>query len=292
MTADAAHLAARAIAARHGLSGELVRFGAGSVPVLAVGEGHVLKLFPLDEAAHWQTERAVLEAVEGRLPVPTPALFAADVHEGWRYVLMGRLHGQPLDEVWGGLPAAAREDLMRQVGEVLSALHAVPITGLEASDWGAFVAAQRAGCVARQAQYKLTSPWLEQVEPFLEQVSLPSPAAQVLLHTEVMHAHLLVAPSGSGWRLSGLFDFEPAMVGDPEYDLASVGVFVSCGDPALFARVLDGMGMPAAARAGLARRVMAWMLLHRYSRLTWYLERLPPPPEVRTLEALAAHWLG
>jgi hygromycin-B 7''-O-kinase len=286
---------ARAIAAHHGLAGaEVTRFAAGSVPVYAVGPAHVLKLFPAAEEAFWRTEVTALQAAQGRLPVATPGVHAAARSGAWRYILMDRLPGQPLDGVWGDLPPAARADLMDQVGQLLGALHALPVAALGAitPDWAAFVAGQRAGCVARQAQYKLTTPWLEQVAPFLDAVALSAPAAPALLHTEVMHAHLLVTPAAEGWRLSGLVDFEPAMVGDPEYELASVGVFVSCGDPALFQRVLDGMGVPAAARVGLARRVMAWMLLHRYSRLTWYLERLPPPPGVESLDALAEAWLG
>ena len=39
----------------------------------------------------------------------------------------------------------------------------------------------------------------------------------------------------------------------------------------------------------LANRLMAMALLHRYSNLPWYLQRLPLPGAQR-LEQLAAHW--
>ena len=296
MSAPDAEAAAATLAARHGLSGAPSRFSAGSVPVYAVGEAHVLKLFPLREEAHWLTEQVALQAVQGRLPVPTPALHAADVHGEWRYLLMERLMGQPLDELWPQASPEVRADLMDQVGRMLAALHALPVSGLAAitPDWPTFISRRREGCWDRQVQYGLTSPWAEQLEPFLGEVALPPAPAPALLHTEVMHAHLLVVPDGDGLRLTGLVDFEPAMVGDPDYELASVAVFVSVGDPALFERVLTALRGPMDAPTGraLRRRVMAWMLLHRYSRLAWYLERLPPPPDVRTLDALAARWLG
>ncbi|WP_368396660.1 phosphotransferase [Streptomyces sclerotialus] len=42
-----------------------------------------------------------------------------------------------------------------------------------------------------------------------------SPPRRSLLHTEVMREHFLVDPDG--WRLTGLLDFEPAMIGDRAY---------------------------------------------------------------------------
>lgn len=297
MSPDDAEAQVAAIAARHGLdAAPRQRFAAGSVPVYAVGDAHVVKLFPPGQEVYWRTEQDALRAVEGRLPVPTPRLDAAETHCDGHYLLMARLPGQPLDEVWAEVPASDRAALMDEVGALLRALHQIPVAGLETltPDWPAFVAAQRAGCAARQAQRGLTSPWVEQIEPFLAEVDLPPPRSPALLHTEVMQAHLHVARGPEGWRLSGLLDFEPAMVGDAEYELASVAVFVAEGDPALFARVLEvryGALDPEAGRA-LRRRVMAWLLLHRYSRLSWYLERLAPPPEVGTLEALMQRWLG
>jgi hygromycin-B 7''-O-kinase len=45
-----------------------------------------------------------------------------------------------------------------------------------------------------------------------------------------MSQHLLVTQTASGWRLSGLIDFEPAMRGDREYEFAAIGVFVAEAD--------------------------------------------------------------
>jgi hygromycin-B 7''-O-kinase len=79
-------------------------------------------------------------------------------------------------------------------------------------------------------------------------------------------------------------------VGEPEYDLASIGIFFASGDPGVLGAVLDGWGRPR--DDGLALRVMTWALLHRYSRLSWYLDLVPPRPGVRTLEDLASQWFA
>lgn len=113
---------------------------------------------------------------------------------------------------------------------------------------------------------------------------MPSDPRRVLLHTEVMREHLLAERTNDGWVLTGLVDFEPAMIGAPGYELASIGVFVTCGDSALRAAFTEGYGDQIDAL-----EVMAYALLHRYSNLRWYLERVPPPSDVLGLEALA-HW--
>jgi hygromycin-B 7''-O-kinase len=82
------------------------------------------------------------------------------------------------------------------------------------------------------------------------------------------------------------------MIGAPDYELASVGLFFSCGDRRLLRRVLAGCGhLPSASGAQHSRRLLAYAILHRYSNLRWYLERLPVPGAT-TLEALAEAWFG
>jgi hygromycin-B 7''-O-kinase len=46
---------------------------------------------------------------------------------------------------------------------------------------------------------------------------------------------------------------------------------------------------PHALDEALSCRLMAYALLHRYSKLRWYLERLPCPGAT-SLEQLASHW--
>lgn len=288
---DDAALAAgvRTLLARHGLAHEATeRYDSGSLPVYAVGPRHVLKLFPPAEAEHARTEARALAAVDGALPIPTPRLIAAETQDGWPCLLMSRLHGEHLVTAWPRLSAAERDRFADQLGETVAALHAIdtaPLAGL-GPDWSTFVAAQRDSAAQRQRARRLPPEWVEQVEPFLARWMPPPAKKQVLLHTELMREHLLVDDG----RLSGLFDFEPAMLGAPEYDFASFGLFVSCGDARFLRRALAAYGYAAHQfDEALQCRLMAHTLLHRYSNLRWYLERLPLPGAT-TLEALAAHW--
>ncbi|MFB7849113.1 phosphotransferase family protein [Streptomyces sp. NPDC056053] len=278
------------LCARLGLAGEpLTRFSEGSQPVYAVGDEHVLKLFPGAAARDGVAEGGVLSHLQGRLPVETPRVREAGAYEnGWRYVLMSRLRGENLAHAWDRVPRADRERLVAEIGEALAVLHSLdpgPLADvLGPGDWGAFVDRRRDETVEQQRGHGLSAEWLEQIPEFLASTALPRDPHRSLLHTEVMRQHFLVDPDG--WRLTGLFDFEPAMIGDRAYDFVGVGVFVTRGDPRLLARLAGAYG-----RTFEPDRLLAYTLLHVYSNLSWYLRELGTP-EKRTLSALAEEWFA
>lgn len=286
------------LCARLGLAGvPLSRFPDGSQPVYGVGDEHVLKLFPAAASGDGLAEARVLIHVQGRLPVPTPEVLDHGEYEnGWRYVLMSRLPGENLAGLWDRVPRAQRERVVTEVGETLAVLHSLdpaPLADvLGPGDWGAFVDRQRAGAVRRQRGHGLPELWLEQIPDFLASVALPRTPPPALLHTEVMQQHFLVQAADDasdpahGPRLTGLFDFEPAMIGHRAYDFVGVGLFVTRGDPALLARLSDAYGHrfePA--------ELLAYTLLHVYSNVPWYMRELGVPDEA-TLPALAEAWFG
>jgi len=294
LSADAIRARAVAIAQHHGLGGQpLTRYDSGSLPVFALGTGHALKLYPPQDQAHATVEARVLDFLADRLPLPTPRVLATGEHAHGHYLLMTQLRGRLLVEVWPQLAPDERLRLCRHIGESVAALHALdsrPLADLPPPHWAGFVPAQRLQAVERQRGRGLPEPWLEQIEPFVERWAGPADTEQVLLHTEIMLEHLLVEPEGGGWRLSGLFDFEPSMRGAREYEFASIGLFVSGGDAPALRCILRACGYAdAELDNALQNRLMAMALLHRYSNLPWYLQRLPLPGATR-LEQLAAHW--
>jgi hygromycin-B 7''-O-kinase len=278
-----------ALLARHGLASEpRQRYDSGSLPVYAVGKQHVLKLFPPTEQAHATVEARMLAAVHGALPIQTPRLIAADSHDGWPYLLMSQLPGQRLVDAWPSLTLAERDHIADTLGETIAALHAIDITPLAdlPPRFDDFIADQRASAALRQSQRRLDAQWLERIPAFIERWVPPRVTQHVLLHTEIMREHLMVEQA----RPCGLFDFEPAMLGAAEYEFASVGLFVACGDARTLRRVLLAYGYaPHALDEALQCRFMAYALLHRYSNLRWYLERMPAG-DATTLEQLASRW--
>ncbi len=284
------------ICARHGLGAEPIRrYATGSLPVYAVGARWVLKLFPPHDEQGALIEEQALIAVAGRLPIPTPQLHASGELEGWRYVLMTQLEGRLLSEAWPEIPAVDRDRFAGELGETMATLHSIDTSSLDLlqCDWSAFVEEQRDSAVERQRAHGLDAHWLDQIPEYLDKwiPSLEGPRG--LLHTELMREHLLVAPGENRWTLTGLFDFEPATVGASEYDFASFGLFVSAGDARFLGRTLRAYGRPDAMQdETFSRRILAYTILHRYSNLGWYLERLPPVRNLTELDSLAERWFA
>ncbi|MER5215598.1 aminoglycoside 3'-phosphotransferase/choline kinase family protein [Streptomyces sp. NPDC002838] len=278
------------LCARLGLAGApLSRFPDGSQPVYAVGDELVLKLFPAAAAQDGVAEGRVLSHLHGLLPVPTPKAHDFGPYEsGWQYVLMSRLPGQNLAHAWDRMARADHERLVADVGETLAVLHALdpaPLADvLGPGDWGAFLDHRRAAAVEQQRGHGLPSAWLDQIPDFLTSVALPHDPQPALLHTEVMRQHFLV--DADSRQLTGLLDFEPAMIGHRAYDFVGVGLFVTRGDPHLMARLTTAYG-----HAFEPDELLASTLPHVYSNPPWYLRELDAPAE-GTLTAPAEAWFG
>jgi hygromycin-B 7''-O-kinase len=272
----------------------LQRYPTGSVPVYSVRE-LVLKLFPPVHVSEYLVEAGVLAAVEGRLPIPTPRVHESGESHGWGYVAMDRLVGTGLHDLW---PMANREEKLRlaaQLGEILAALHEVPVPTIDPwwpADWSAFVDEQRETAVERHRARELGETWLEQIPDFLADVHLGRPPP-VLLHTEVMPTNLLaIRDAGGNLSLSGLLDFEAAMRGAAQYEFVALGLFVAEGDVRMLRQALTAYGYrDDQLDHHFSRQTLAWTLLHYYGNLASYLRRLPQPTEP-TLDALASCWFG
>jgi hygromycin-B 7''-O-kinase len=194
--------------------------------------------------------------------------------------------------VWDGLDRTVRVELATQLGEAIAALHRIrgePVASVT-DPWIMFRAQQRARCMDLERSKGLAPDRLAELERYLERlyrIDGPSPVP-ALLHTEIGPSHVLVQAG----RITGLIDFGDAMVGDPEYDLAPVGMFVTRGDRAAFRAFSEAYGDTGDTLLDPDRpaRLLRHALLHRYGTLAWYLDVLTPP--AGSLEDLATHWFG
>ncbi|MBN2384424.1 aminoglycoside 3'-phosphotransferase/choline kinase family protein [bacterium] len=276
----------------HGYAGERIElFPTGSVLVFRVDNIAVIKLFPHYCQQHFRTEHNALAVSAKHLPGIVPDLHHAGEWDGWSYLIMALQPGIPLDLCWPDLHPQEKASLVRQLAEIVRSLHMIPPaqSDLPRPHWSQFRDTQQERCLERQKQLKLDQYWLDQIPGFLDTVSFPAPQSSrhVILHTEIMNQHLLVERDSGSNRIKGLIDFEPAMIGDFEYELAAIALFVCGQDPYLFPLFLEHYRPDLLGDPELTRRVLAYILLHRYSNLAWYLTFMPP---VRSFEECLEYW--
>ena len=269
-----------AIAAAH--SSEQVRqVSEGTVLVALIGQQQVLKLYPPFLRDHFEFEAAALQALSGRLSLPTPRFLARGEYQGWPYLLMSQLQGQTLTRVWPELDAKRQCELLSSLGALAAQVHALSVGALSsfAPDWGDFVVAQRAGCLRRQQRTGLPAHLLAHLPDFM-QGELPQ-GPDVILTGEYTPMNLMVQDG----RLCGMFDFGDGLVGPREYDWLGPLCFLGAGSAARVEAFFQGYGFIPDVEQRQA--LMRLLLLHRYSHLGLQIA-MPGWQSARSFEELAA----
>ena len=239
----------------------VVQMTEGTVLVALLGRTQALKLYPPFLRDHFEFECAALARLGGRLRVPTPVLLQSGEHQGWPWLLMTQLAGEPLTAVWPGLSEAQKCALLSDLGVLAAEVHALPVGGLarHAPPWGEFLAGQRARCAGRQQRTGLPPHLLDQLDTFL-QGDVPQ-GPDVILTGEYTPMNLL-AQKGC---LAGMFDFGDGLIGPHQYDWLGPMCFLAAGSAQRCRAFLGGYGAEIDAPARLA--LLRLMLLHRYSNL-------------------------
>ena len=275
--------ALRVIAERHQLT-NLRRSAVGS-HIVYLGEAEVVKLFAPPWPDDFVAERRMLEHVAGRLPIATPRILAEGQLEGWPYLVLTRLDGQRLDELWPALPAVDQRRLLAQIGELAAALHELPLLdtgGDPAAEWADFIAARERALADKHAADGLPAPWIAEIERAV--ASLPAldrwAGDLACLHTDMQGGNLLARSVGDRLELGGLFDFGDAMLGAREHELIAPAAFMAVGVSGGLRALFGGYGHAGPERDGeLAARLTGHLLLQRYCSLPYLLNRLDPRPD-------------
>lgn len=233
----------------------------GTVLVARLGSERVLKLYPPFLRDHCEFERAMLDRLHGKLGLPTPRLLASGEREGWPFIVMTQLAGEPLTETWPVMAEKERLDLLAALGALAAQVHALPVGNVAAlaPRWPDFIARQRERCAARQQRTGLPAHLLRALPAF---IAGPLPEGpDVLLTGEYTPMNLFTLDG----RLAAMFDFGDGLVGPREYDLLGPLCFLAAGNAARCTAFMAAAG--AQLDEALRLKLLRLMLLHRYSNL-------------------------
>lgn len=227
-------------------------------------------------------ERSTLKALAHLSWVPR--VLGEGELDGWCYLVQSRARGAPLEERLAELTNA--HAAMQQLGEVVRAVHESDPHELTPAlpDFDAFLTRQERDIVDIERARGAREAWLEPLRRFVDDTPRGD-TRPVLLHTELGPGHALLDDELC------LIDWAETLVGDAEYDFAAVAFFIARGDGALLGAFLDGYGWSGPRGEELARRLLRYLLLHRYAPLEWLLERRGVPGATR-FEELVEPWMG
>ena len=273
------------LAARHGLAGDTSPYPTGSDVVWRVGE-HVVKLGAPVFASQMDAEAAWLAHVAGRLGVATPRVVARGELSGWPYLVMTRVGGVALGDLWPTLERRERERLCEHIGAFIARLAAFEPPSF-APPWEPFaVEARRASRARREhdaARGAVDAALVASVESFLVAHGcagdrFPDDGSRVCLHTELLGAHLLVDTTDADLPLCAAIDFADARVGPRDHDVVPLPEFVLKGERGLLRRILLARGDPASSLTeAKSAELLAHALTHRYASLPRLVAACPQP---------------
>jgi hygromycin-B 7''-O-kinase len=256
----------------YGFSGEIRQFYNGSTVVASIGDEAVIKLFEPWTLALHSNEASALGFLHSMVPIPTPKLFGSGKIEDWGYLVMERLPGENLTSQWDKIEADNLAAICAEVGHYTRVLHSLPIPPdprLQET-WREFAQERKELCIERhRCSGIVNDSLLAEISDYVEDAALEDEEL-VFLHTELDSNNVLVNFDNGRWQLSGLVDFEPSTVGYREYDYAGPSIFLARGDGARFSAWAEGCKADLDSRT--RKRILQWILLHRYSNLRYYFE--------------------
>lgn len=252
-------------------------FNAGSNLLAGVNDEVIVKIFPPFHRHQWVSEYKALSFFHNKLPVAIPDVLGYGEREDqWTYVILSRLQGDTLEEHWPGFDFETKLKLMKHMGAIMKAAHAVPVhqTISIEPDWKQFMMKQFHNCYNRHLSFEMPEWFMEELKEYVQNRFdlIPKVFTPVLLTGEYTPFNCLVQYVNEEWSFSGMIDFGDAMIGFHEYDLLGPILFLAGGDGALIKALLESYGYDYANEyPQLRQRLMLLTILHRYSNFDFQL---------------------
>ena len=263
------------IARSHGLPhADPQLFSTGTNLVVALDDRLILKIFPPLLRHQFVSERGsrCRSSADG-CPCPIPEIVLEGERDRWPYLVITRLHGRC--RIAGLADFAGR--CRRSACSGKSARRSRKCSGCRLANCSAssragtaFISGQIERCRARHERLGLPQKYLDGLDDLLRDAAalIPIDAPPVILTGEYIPENFLLSRESGSWRLAGLIDFGDVLTGWGEYDLLGPSVFMAAGMPRRVASFFTASDIRQEdITPALTRRLVALMLLHRFSDL-------------------------
>ncbi len=248
----------------HHLEGSISRSAFGSHVVYRAGPVWIKLMAPLF-AGDMKFEISGLRMVQNKLTIPTPQILFEGELEGWKYVVLSHVEGQPIRNIWSTQSDDQKLKASIQMAQIVQQLKGVPADSVIQNrfHWNEFIKSQYENIESIQASKELSEPWLKNVKSFMAEFDLSEfqTSNPVFLHADLTSDHFLVNED----NISGVIDFADCQVGHPDYELLAPAGFIFKGQKTFLRHFLIHCGFSLKQlTSSFSHKLMAWTLLHRY----------------------------
>lgn len=274
----------------------LIRSSQGENVIFFVDDNYVIKIF-MPFRDNYNRELASLEFARNKTSIETPEILHAGNIENFSYIVMTKMAGVSMRDVWQGIDERNKIEIAARLGVVMRELHShdAPLESNALNrNWQEFINHQARTTIERQTKAGARAEWLESLPDYLYRVPelLLSNHKQVFLHGDIHPMNLLLKEINGRWKLSGLFDFGDSLCGFNEYEFVAPGVLMVQGKRELQRELLLAYGYKETELdLNLRSRLMLLTILYECSNLRKYALRLAPEAVNFTLAELeSAIW--
>jgi hygromycin-B 7''-O-kinase len=282
------------IRARHHLPGGTWERSALGRNVVFTGGPLVVKLSPPFWSDEIPREAEALQFVHRRLPAATPELVATGELDHWRYLVQTRLPGELLRSLWPTLKPDEKARLTRQHGELMAALHTLPLQNAPASlafDWPQMLNWQLADCAQAMRTAGVATSLVDDLPAYLEQAQplLAVDNGWVLLHGDLDAINLLVEYQHNRWRITGLVDWGDVKIGPIAHEFISPRIHMYRQEAGPLLSWYEGYGLGSDQRTPqFAQNLMARTMLYYAGEFAFFLSQIPGASRCRRWTEVAA----
>ena len=266
---------ARAIAERATIPHDTLRRLPFGENILFETGAYIIKIYAPDRDQHAR-EAAALELAERWTAVEAPRIVARGEVDGSHYIVMTRVEGTRLFELWPSLDRRAREPIVRQLSRAMRELQTFgPRPAALTRDWRAFIEHQAATSLDRQRRCGVPQLWLAALPRYLDERELVMSDESVFLNGDIHAGNILVAERNGAWTITGVVDFGDSFIGPHEYEFVTPGVLMVQGDAGLQIAMFEEYGYTRTEiDEQLRRRLMLLTIFYECSDLRKYALRL------------------
>lgn len=264
------------------------RAGGSEHIVFFVGDSLVLKIYrPFGDC--FRREQRALELIGGKISLKTPDIVGAGNFEGFDYLLMTRVGGEPMTRAeWLKVDQQTQIGFVRKLALAFRETHEFSPVGFE-NTWPEFVADRAATFIERQIAAGVNRKLIDALPRYLEECRslVPVTGDTVFMHSDVHFGNLNVRRRGDDLEPYGLFDFADSRRGHFEYDFLAVCVLMIQGQREVQREFFRAYGY-AENELGeeMRRRLMMLTMLYETADLRRYALRLGPDAIDFTLDEL------